>query len=161
MRKKILIFNEVGTLIRLTGPIVLAQLSHSAMGVVDTIMAGRYSAVDLAGVAVGASIFLPLFLFLSGLMAAVTPLVAQGHGRRDGPAIRRSIRQGMGIGLVTGLLIMPVLWMAGPLMIWMEVSEDVVPIARGYLFAVSWSMPITGLFFALRNGGDGLGKPHL
>ncbi|MDL2329667.1 MATE family efflux transporter [Desulfosarcina sp. OttesenSCG-928-A07] len=161
MRKRLLIFNEAGTLIRLTGPIVLAQLSQSAMGVVDTVMAGRYNAVDLAAVAVGTSIFLPLFLFVSGLMAAVTPLVAQGYGRQDHPAIRHAIRQGMKIGFLTGLLIMPVLWLAEPVMIWMEVSEEVIPIACRYLFAVSWSLPVTGLFFALRNGGDGLARPHL
>ncbi len=79
-----LVRHEAGLLIRLTLPLLLAQLSQTAMGFVDTVMAGRYASVDLAAVAVGSSIFFPVFLFLLGLQSAVTPLVAQANGRRRG-----------------------------------------------------------------------------
>lgn len=156
-----LALHEAGLLLRLTGPLVLAQLSQTAMGFVDTVMAGRVGAVDLAAVAVGSSIFFPVYLFLIGLLSAVTPLVAQAHGRGNGSAVRRSIRLGMVVGLATGLLLMPVLWLAHPLMIWMGVSGDVIPITNRYLFGISWGLPLGGIFFALRNGGDGLAKPRL
>ena len=54
-----LILHEATALLRLTGPLLLAQLSQTAMGFVDTVMAGRFSSVDLAAVAVGSSIFFP------------------------------------------------------------------------------------------------------
>lgn len=161
MRALSLHLHEAGVLLRLTGPLVLAQLSQTAMGFVDTVMAGRYSAVDLAAVAVGSSIFFPVYLFLIGLLSAVTPLVAQAHGRGDGQTVRRAIRQGMMIGLATGLLLMPLLWTMRPFMIWMGVDTEVIPITDRFLFAISWGLPIAGLFFPLRNGGDGLGKPRL
>lgn len=153
--------HEAGVLLRLTGPLVLAQLSQTAMGFVDTVMAGRYSAVDLAAVAVGSSIFFPVYLFLIGLLSAVTPLVAQAHGRGDGQTVRRAIRQGMMIGLITGLLLMPLLWAMRPFMIWMGVDAEVIPITDRYLFAISWGLPLAGLFFALKGGGDGLARPRL
>jgi multidrug resistance protein, MATE family len=153
--------HEAGVLLRLTGPLVLAQLSQTAMGFVDTIMAGRYSAVDLAAVAVGSSIFFPVYLFLIGLLSAVTPLVAQAHGRGDGQMVRHAIRQGMAIGLVTGLLLMPVLWVMRPFMVWMGVDAEVIQITDRFLFAISWGLPLGGLFFALKGGGDGLAKPRL
>jgi Na+-driven multidrug efflux pump len=109
-----LILHEARALLRLTGPLLLAQLAQTAMGFVDTVMAGRYSAVDLAAVAVGFSIFIPVYVFLLGLLSAVTPLVAQAHGRGDGKAVRRAIRLGMGIGLAAGLLLMPLLWWTDP-----------------------------------------------
>jgi len=153
--------HEALALLRLTGPLVLAQLSQTAMGFVDTVMAGRVGAVDLAAVAVGSSIFFPVYLFLIGLLSAVTPLAAQAHGRSDGQAVRRSIRQGMVIGCAAGLLLMPLLWSMKPFMIWMGVSPEVVPITDRYLFALSWGLPLGGVFFALKGGGDGLGKPRL
>jgi MATE family multidrug resistance protein len=156
-----LILHEVGVLLRLTGPLLLAQLAQTAMGFVDTVMAGRYSAIDLAAVAVGSSIFFPVYLFLIGLQSAVTPLVAQAHGRGDGQSVRRSIRLGMAIGGVAGLLLMPLLWWTGPFMVWMGVSPEVIPITERYLFAVSWGLPLGGLFFALKGGGDGLALPRL
>ena len=161
MRPLSLFLHEAAVLLRLTGPLVLAQLSQTAMGFVDTVMAGRVSAVDLAAVAVGSSIFFPVYLFLIGLLSAVTPLVAQAHGRGDGAAVRRSVRQGMVIGLATGLLLMPVLWLMHPFMVWMGVSEAVIPLTSRFLFAISWGLPLAGLFFPLRNCGDGLGKPRL
>ena len=161
MHPRSLYLHEAAALLRLTGPLVLAQLSQTAMGFVDTVMAGRVSAVDLAAVAVGSSIFFPVYLFLIGLLSAVTPLVAQAHGRGDGTAVRRSIRQGMAIGLVTGLLLMPILWLMQPFMVWMGVSPEVIPITGRFLFAISWGLPLGGLFFAIRNGGDGLSKPRL
>lgn len=161
MRSLTLHLHEASVLLRLTGPLVLAQLSQTAMGFVDTVMAGRYSAVDLAAVAVGSSIFFPVYLFLIGLLSAVTPLVAQAHGRGDGQTVRHAIRQGMVIGLVTGLLLMPVLWAMRPFMVWMGVDAEVIPITDRYLFGISWGLPLAGLFFALKGGGDGLAKPRL
>ena len=51
---------------RLALPILGGQLAQTANGFVDTMMAGRVSAEDLAAVAVGASIWVPLFLFMTG-----------------------------------------------------------------------------------------------
>ena len=155
-----LAFREAAVLLRLTAPLVLAQVSQTAMGFVDTVMAGRYSAVDLAAVAVGSSIFFPVYLFLVGLLSAVTPLVAQANGRGDSEGIRQAIRRGMTIGLITGLALMPVLWSMRPFMTWMGVSAEVITITMRFLFAISWGLPIGGLFFAVRNGGDGLAKPR-
>ncbi|WP_016678057.1 MATE family efflux transporter, partial [Yersinia pestis] len=58
---------EARSLLALAIPVVIAQLSQTAMGVVDTIMAGSVSATDMAAVAVGTSIWLPAILFGHGL----------------------------------------------------------------------------------------------
>ena len=157
----VLLTHEAAALLRLTGPLLLAQLSQTAMGFVDTVMAGRFSSIDLAAVAVGSSIFFPVYLFLIGLQNAVTPLVAQGHGRGDRKDIRSSIRLGMAVGLVAGILLMPTLWWMEPMMVWLGVSTEVIPITSRYLFAVSWGLPLGGVFYGLKGGGDGLGKTRL
>ena len=156
-----LVHHEAGLLIRLTLPLLFAQLSQTAMGFVDTVMAGRYASVDLAAVAVGSSLFFPVFLFLLGLQSAVTPLVAQANGRGDAAAVRRSIRLGVTIGFTAGVLLMPLLWSMRPFMVWMGVSAEVIPITARYLFAISWGLPLGGVFFALKGGGDGLARPRL
>ena len=156
-----LVHHEAGLLIRLTLPLLFAQLSQTAMGFVDTVMAGRYASIDLAAVAVGSSLFFPVFLFLLGLQSAVTPLVAQANGRGDEAAVRRSIRLGVTIGFTVGVLLMPLLWSMRPFMVWMGVSAEVIPISARYLFAISWGLPLGGVFFALKGGGDGLARPRL
>ncbi len=102
---------EARILLALALPVIFAQVSQTAMGVVDTIMSGSVSATDMAAVAVavGTSIWLPVILFGHGLLLALTPVIAQlnGSGRRD--RIAHQIRQGfwlaLGVSLVTMVLL--------------------------------------------------------
>lgn len=152
---------EFVRLSRLTAPIVLAQLSQTAMGFVDTIMAGRVSSVDLAAVAVGASLFFPCFLFMVGLLSAVTPLVAQAHGRRDRGAAQGAVQQGIITGVLIGVVVLLLLQNCGPVLNWIQVAPQVAPLTERYLFAASWGFPPAGVFLALRSCGDGLSQTRL
>lgn len=87
---------EARSLLALAIPVVIAQLSQTAMGVVDTIMAGSVSATDMAAVAVGTSIWLPAILFGHGLLLALTPTVAQLNG--SGAVARLPTKSGKGFG---------------------------------------------------------------
>lgn len=63
-------------------PILITQLGMFAMGFFNTIMSGRYNAEALAGVAIGTSIWNPVFTGLSGILMAVSPLAAQAIGEK-------------------------------------------------------------------------------
>ena len=56
-------------------PILGSQLVMYAMTTTDYIMAGYYSANDLAGVGLGASIFNPLYFLTAGVMFGIGPLL--------------------------------------------------------------------------------------
>lgn len=161
MKSTTLFRHEAALLLKLTGPILLAQLSQTSMGFVDTVMAGRVGPVDLAAVAVGSSLFFPIFLFLVGLLSAVTPLTAQAHGRRDPEDIFHSFRQGVVVGLFCGILLMVLLWQLSPLFQILHVSPEIASPAERYLFAVSFGMPCAGVFLALRSGGEGVALTRL
>ncbi|XNM78358.1 MATE family efflux transporter [Escherichia coli] len=82
------------------------------MGFVDTVMAGGYSATDMAAVAIGTSIWLPAILFGHGLLLALTPVMAGLNGSVDVSALHiRSTR--FLAGRFVSVLIMLVLWNAG------------------------------------------------
>ena len=69
-------------------PIIITQLAQMGMGVADAIMAGRVSATDLAGIALGGNLYWPLMLLISGIVMAVTPTVSHGtnvSGERQRP----------------------------------------------------------------------------
>ena len=71
---------EVGKILQLGIPMVITQLFIMGMGFVDTVMAGRYSADALAGVALGSNLLWPVFMLMSGVTMALTPIVAQLRG---------------------------------------------------------------------------------
>ena len=86
---------EAKKLIAIAIPILLAQIAQNSMGLVDTIMAGRVSAVDMAAISVGASIWLPLVLFGHGLLLALPPSISYLNGSGKRHKIAHQIRQGL------------------------------------------------------------------
>ena len=72
---------------------MIAQLATTAMGFVDAVMAGRASPHDLAAVALGNSIWIPMFLLMTGTLLATTAKVAQRYGAGDQPHRRWCARR--------------------------------------------------------------------
>ena len=71
---------ELRPLWRIAWPLLIAQTAQIGTGVVDTLMAGNYGDVDLAAIAVGFNIWLPLYLIILGTLFACSAIVAQDFG---------------------------------------------------------------------------------
>ena len=99
------LLKEWQALLKLSVPIVIAQLANAAMGFVDTMMAGRVSPTDLAAVALGNSIWMPVFLFMSGVLMATTAKVARVFGAGKTGLISPLVRQALWLGLTLGSLL--------------------------------------------------------
>ena len=150
---------EARQLLILAIPVIFAQVAQTAMGFVDTVMAGAVSATDMAAVAVGTSIWLPAILFGHGLLLALTPVVAQlnGSGRRD--LIAAQVRQGYWLAAFSAVLIMVLLYNAGYLIGAMHnVDAELADKALRYLHALLWGAPGYLFFQVARNQCEGLSK---
>ena len=79
----------------LAWPILIGQLAVIANGVVDTMMTARYSATDLAALGLGASVYISIFVGLSGIMQALSPTIGQLYGARKFDEIGFEVRQGV------------------------------------------------------------------
>ena len=65
---------------RIGWPLLIAQTAQMGTGVVDTIMAARFGDKDLAAIAIGFNIWLPLYLLVLGVMFATAAIIAQDFG---------------------------------------------------------------------------------
>lgn len=151
--------SEARQLLALAIPVILAQVAQTAMGFVDTVMAGGYSATDMAAVAIGTSIWLPAILFGHGLLLALTPVIAQlnGSGRRE--RIAHQVRQGFWLAGFVSVLVMIVLWNAGYIIRSMHnIDPALADKAVGYLRALLWGAPGYLFFQVARNQCEGLAK---
>jgi MATE family multidrug resistance protein len=147
---------ELANLLRLALPIVLTQLSQMGMAVADTIMAGRFGAADLAGVALGGNIFWPTVMLLGGVIMALVPSVSQLHGGGRHAGAGEVVRQAGWIALAGGALLVVGYRNAEAFYRWVGVDPDAVPIAVAYLKALSWgTLPLLG-YLALRYLCDGM-----
>ncbi|MFM7760129.1 MAG: MATE family efflux transporter, partial [Burkholderiaceae bacterium] len=79
----------------LAWPIVVGQLAVIMNGVIDTMMTARYSALDLAALGLGASVYVSIFVGLSGVMQALSPTIGQLYGAKKYDAIGHEVRQGV------------------------------------------------------------------
>ena len=149
-------FIESKKIFKLSLPLFLAQFAQTAMGFVDTVMAGGVSSTDMAAVAIASSIWLPCILFGVGVLMAIVPMTAQGHGANDIEQIPKTGQQGLYLALLLSIPIAIVLFNAGKLMILMDIETLLAAITVKYLYAMIFAIPAFLLFQALRNYVEGL-----
>lgn len=150
------IIREAGTTLKVGIPIILAQLLQMSMNFVDTVMAGRLSALDLAAVAIGSSILLPFLVFGLGTLMAVNPIVAQNFGSRKFNQIGANARQTLWLSQLIALPFFFIIRNLEPLMTGIGVTAEVIPVSDGYLNAISWGIFPVLAYGALRYFNEGI-----
>lgn len=149
---------ELRSLLALALPIMIAQLATTAMGFVDAVMAGRVSPRDLAAVALGNSIWIPVFLLMTGTLLATTPKVAQRVGAGTFGEIGPLVRQALWLALVVGLSASLILVNAEPILHLMKVDPELIGPCMEYLHGIASGMPAVALYYVLRCFSDALGR---
>ncbi len=92
-------FADVRKIAGLAWPVLIGQLAIIAFGVIDTAMVGRYSAVDLAALGLGSSIYISVYIGLTGILTALQPITAQLYGARRYSEIGEEVRQALWLAL--------------------------------------------------------------
>jgi MATE family multidrug resistance protein len=152
---------ELQQLLRLGAPILVAQFCQTAVGVVDTVMAGNYSANDLAAVALGYSIWLPIMLAMMGLLMSVTPLVAQAMGAKKASEAGDWLQQGLWMALLLGGLVYWALNNVDYLFDWFDVPDKFSDISSQYLVAIACGMPAMALYQSWRSFNEGIERTRI
>lgn len=150
--------SELRELLYLAGPIMGAQLATTGMTFVDTSMAGQYSAMDLAAIAIGSSIWMPVYLLIRGVLMAITPTVAHMYGARQIEDIGGQVRQGLWIALLMSLLALGFIYKSDIVLQWLQVEPEMVVKTLEYLKALSWGIPAICLFQTLACYCEGMAK---
>ncbi len=148
---------EWRAMIAIAWPMFIAQLALIGTGVVDTIMAGHYGATDLAAIAIGYNIWLPIYLFFVGVMLGATAIVAQDFGAGRLQAIRDSLPQSLWLSLLVGLIAAPLCYFSDPLLSLLNLDTVTRVKSLDYLQAVAFGMPAAAVFQALRCHTQGIG----
>lgn len=147
-------------LFHLSWPVLIAQLAVMANGVIDTIMAGRLSAIDLAAVGIGASIYIAVFVSAMGVLLALTPTVAHLYGGTRHAEIGEEVRQSAWLALFLAGIVIVVLRHPEPFLLLSRLTPAVETKVRAYLDAVSWSVLPSLLFRVFYAFSTGIGRPR-
>ena len=151
---------ELKKLFHLMIPILLTQFSQAGFGLIDTIMAGHISATDLAAIAVGVGLWIPIMLLFSGIMIATTPLVAEANGARTPEKIAIIARQSLWVALILGIIAALILQLMPFLLPILGVPAVLLPKASLFLHAIALGMPAVTMYAALRGYSEAIGHPR-
>lgn len=148
--------HESRILLKLSVPIMITQLATQAMGFADTAMAGRVSPIDLAAIALGTSLWVPVLLLLRGLIMALTPVTAFHHGAKNYDQIAVELVQMLWIVLVSSIILIIYLNFGEAILSAINVAPEVIPVASNYAIALTYGVPGIALFYTLNAFCEGM-----
>ena len=149
--------NHLKGLILLALPLLIGQLARTAMSVIDIAIVGSISAADMAALAIGGSVWFPVFVFGSGTMQSIVPRIAAAHARQDDGQTVKFIHQGVWLALGLSLLIALAIISLRPFLHLLGMADDVRAITAQYLLALAAGAPGILLFFTFRNIAQAMG----
>ncbi|HET7175246.1 MAG TPA: MATE family efflux transporter [Gammaproteobacteria bacterium] len=152
---------EARAMLAIGVPIIVHNLALVGMGLTDAVMSGLLGAKTLAGVAVGSSVWAPVFLFSLGVIMAQSPTTAHLYGEGKLAHIGRYARQMAWLSVAIGVLGLLLLRNAVPFMQAIHIEPEIVPVADGYLKAIAWGMPGICLYQVLRFTSEGMGRTRI
>lgn len=160
---KTYLVGEMGPMLNLATPIIMAELGWTTMSIVDTMMVGRQSdsAVAIGAVSLGSIIYYVAAIFGTGLMLGLDTLVSHSYGAGDFEEVHRSLINSVYLALGVTPVLMALIWAAEPLLGKMHMQPEIVAQAIPYLSTLNWSTPPLLLYFVFRRylQGINLAKP--
>lgn len=147
-------------LLHLAWPSLVAQMAVMGSGVIDTLMAGHVSSLDLAAVGIGASIYATVFVTAMGVLLALIPIVAHHQGARRFKAIGADVRQSMWLALGLALLVAFLLKHPEPFLHFSRLPPALEVKVRAYLDGLAWAVPGYLVFRVFYGFTTGIGRPR-
>jgi MATE family multidrug resistance protein len=147
-------------LLHLAWPVLIGQAAVMGNGVIDTLMAGRLSSVDLAAVGIGASIYITIIMTMIGVLLALTPVVAHHYGAQRFAEIGADVRQCAWLALALSLLAFIALKHPDPLLTFSRLTPEVEAKVRAYLDGSAWAVPGVMFFRVFYGFSNGIGRPR-
>ncbi len=145
----------------LAWPVFIGQVAVLAFATVDTMMAARSSATDLAALAIGGSVYTTVFIGLMGIVLAVSPIAGQLYGAKHFEACGAQLQQAMWLALALAVPGCTLLLFPQPFLELARASPEVAAKVRGHLAALAVALPPALLFTAFRGFNTAVSRPKI
>ncbi|WP_322903585.1 MATE family efflux transporter [Paenibacillus campi] len=140
-------------------PVFITQIALSMISFFDTNMSGHASAEDLAGVAIGSSLWIPVQAGLSGILVAITPIISHLIGGGQRRQVNFNVYQALLLSIVIALLVLAAgSLLIQPILAAMNLEAKVHDVALHFLIALSAGIVPLFAYTVLRGYIDALGQ---
>ncbi|MHA3915113.1 MATE family efflux transporter [Halovulum sp. GXIMD14793] len=121
-------------------PLIGVQLAQMSIHVTDTVMIGWLGAEDLAASVLGTQLLFVAFIISSGFANALVPLASTAAAAEDYRGVRRSTRMGFWAVTAMSLAMMPLLWLAEPILLMFGQKPETAALAADYVQIAQWGL---------------------
>jgi multidrug resistance protein, MATE family len=145
-------------MVRLAGPIVLAEVGWMSMGIVDTMMVGHLprSAEAIGAVSLGGILFSAVAISGMGLLLGLDTLIAQAFGAGKIKDVHHSLLNGVYLTFGLAPVLIAIAWLCGLLLNTLGIDPALLALAIPYLHTLIWSMFPLLLYFVFRRYLQGI-----
>lgn len=132
-------------------PLMGAQVLQLGNGLVDALVAGRLGRAELAAGGMGAGLWFFISMSCIGLMAGLSPTLANLIGASRRAAVGAQFRQGLWFAAVVGLLALVAIRVCMVTVDRWGIDPEIPPLMIEYLSSAGWSLPAFAMMMACRN----------
>ena len=143
----------------LAWPVFVGQLAVLGFATIDTVLIARYSALDLAALAVGNAAYVSVFVGLMGVVLAVGPIAGRLFGGGQLIESGRQFAQAVWLGLALSVPGCLLLAFPQPFLAVARAAPEVAAMVRAYLDALAFALPPALLFTAFRGFNTSVSRP--
>ncbi|MDN5842139.1 MAG: MATE family efflux transporter [Alcaligenaceae bacterium] len=154
--------HPIREILRQAWPVLISAWAGIAFAVLDTAMVGHTTAADLQAMSLAVSIYITVFISLTGVVHALIPIIAQHFGGRRHEQVSRA--WGQGVWMALGLSVVGGACMVYP-DAWLSMSGSIDPDVRrriaGYLHALILALPAALVFRTIYALGTAISQPRV
>lgn len=139
--------------------VLTGQLAAVLSGVVDTVVAGRYSDEALAALSVASALNISVIVSLIGVLNVLLPIYAEHRGAKRFAEVGRTLHQGLYLAAALSLVAIGILMFPSWLLALAKVPAPLIPEIERYLAIQAFMVPLFMLFRMYAALNQALGKP--
>jgi MATE family, multidrug efflux pump len=137
-------------MLRLAGPVIVAELGWITMGIVDTIIVGPLGPSAIGAVGTGSTMFFAVMVLGMGTLLALDTFVAQSFGSGRVDECHRWLFAGLQLAAILSVGLVVVGLMGAALLSGAGIYPSVLVLLQPYLRALLWSVPPLMAFTVFR-----------
>lgn len=147
---------EFNKTIKLAYPIIIGQLGHMMMGVVDSVMVGKIGAAPLAASSIAHGLFMLFMIFGIGLSMAISPLTAMVMGAKKYSECGIVFRQGLLVNIIAGIVLTIAIIFGADIIRYLNQPEEIIEQGAAYMRILAYSVVPVMIFQTYKQFSEGL-----
>ena len=151
--------DDARRIVPLAWPAFIGQIAVLGFTTIDTVLVARYSAIDLAALAVGGAAYVTIFVGLMGVVLALGPIAGHLFGARQLAAAGEQFRQAVWLVLGLSVLGCTLLMFPQPFLALARTEPEVAAKVRAFLGGLAVALPAALLFTAFRGFNTAVSRP--